>query len=452
MAYTWVKPFPPLPKLTINGVSGESVDWEQGTIDATNVNSVSTTAIRTKQNLSLTGSTGFTISCSSGYQILAYKGDGLTAFGNPITFTTSGALASKVNVRLVIRKSDQSPILPSDVISAKPVINLGSIPAPYSKKTGDRMVMPVLNPTTGKYQVNKLPKRQLNAKKGLVMDGVSNYVQLPSMTMDAIEIECLVDSVQLYGNYYLLDARSGLTNGYFSKAGGIGTGWARYSVNGVDNADWQWNIPTNRRIKVKTQSVVPFTDDVTIFATPGAGYIKGTLYKVTCYLAGQVVAVYDFENPSNLVADKLIPNARNLIPSFEDARWSLHSNFKVLGRDVGRLDATAGGQETTITIPVLPNSNYRLTSGVKMVPNQYIGGLIANNGAAYGWLDSNLTNRDFTTGSNQTTLTLILKSLISGSFDFIRPQLYMLDGKEATLYGGRNPNRKQPKRTLYSKR
>jgi hypothetical protein len=299
-----------------------------------------------------------------------------------------------------------------------------------------------------------LPK----AKTGLLMDGVSNYVQLPSMTMDAIEIECLIDSVQAQPNYYLLDTRLGTTNGYIWSSNSpyyVGPNITNFLVDGVDKSSSRsWaDIPKGQRTKVKAV-LSSFTDDVTIFSRYNAQqFLKGILYKVTCYLAGQVVAQYDFENPSNLVSDKLIPNAKNLIPSFEDARWSLHSNFRVLGRDVGRLDATALTQTSLITIDVLPNTNYllKIDSGVRLFYEVFD----TNGNTIQANYNINILSKTVTTLGTAKRMRIGIDNGstggLTGTFDFIRPQLYQLSN-EATLYGGRNPLLKQAKRLLYAKR
>jgi hypothetical protein len=185
----------------------------------------------------------------------------------------------------------------------------------------------------------------------------------------------------------------------------------------------------------------------------GSEQSKGIIYKVTCYLAGQVVAQYDFENPSNLVADKLIPNAKNLIPSFEDTRWSLHSNFRVLGRDVGRLDASAGFQTSNVIIPCLPNQTYMLSC---QITGGRVYGDILNSSNGFisntAIVTKTANNLIFTTPSNASSIKLWLDNqTVVGTLDFIRPQLYQLSN-EATLYGGRNPKNKSSRRVLYAKR
>jgi hypothetical protein len=196
-----------------------------------------------------------------------------------------------------------------------------------------------------------------------------------------------------------------------------------------------------------------FTDDVTIFGFNNRTqeFTKATLYKVTCYLAGQVVAQYDFTNPANIVGDKVIPNAKNLIPSFEDSRWSLHANAKVLGKDVLRLDATGSWQFSEVALNVTPNMKHKITLNVPTGANGYIEVFVNSSGSwVSAWSSYNTTGFEFTPTTNQ--IRFRVGSNQSGSFDFIKPQLYQLDGKEGTIVGSPIPLNKRAKRSLYAKR
>jgi hypothetical protein len=292
-----------------------------------------------------------------------------------------------------------------------------------------------------------LPK----AKTGLQMDGVYNYVQLPSMTMDAIEIECLIDAVQK-ASYYLLDCRVVYALDNYVNGASTGSNVDSLKIDSVSYSNASL-LPKNQRIKPKITFKTPVTTGKVFSMYTGSEQSKGIIYKVTCYLAGQVVAQYDFENPSNLVADKLIPNAKNLIPSFEDTRWSLHSNFRVLGRDVGRLDASAGFQTSNVIIPCLPNQTYMLSC---QITGGRVYGDILNSSNGFisntAIVTKTANNLIFTTPSNASSIKLWLDNqTVVGTLDFIRPQLYQLSN-EATLYGGRNPKNKSSRRVLYAKR
>jgi hypothetical protein len=287
-----------------------------------------------------------------------------------------------------------------------------------------------------------------SAQTGLRMDGVKDYLQLPSMTMDSIEIDCLIDSVQ-QNNAYLTDVRPEIPNSYFYN-GGIGAGWSDVQLNGSSISKSTFTafsiIPRNQRIKLKLITT-PFTKALNIFGTGASTAMKGTLYAVTCYLNGQVVARYDFTNPNNIVGDKVLEGtARNLIPSFEDARWNLHGNAKVLGKDVMRLDATASNQNSDILLDSVSGKDYLAvitTSGGNQL-NIY-------DGTDGSYINTSLNAYVlFKAKSSKTRLQL--KNAPTGTLDFIRPQLFELNGKEATLYGAPVRLLKAPKRVLYAKR
>lgn len=275
-----------------------------------------------------------------------------------------------------------------------------------------------------------LPK----AKKGLAMDGVNNYIQLPSMTMDAIEVDCLIDGNNS-ATQLILDARTGLTEGWLQSGGSFGAGFSNVTA-----------FKRGERTKIKAIANAPFTDDITIFARyTGNNQTKGTLYKVTCYLNNQIVAQYDFENPNNIVGDKIIPNAKNLIPNFEDSRWSLHPNFKILGKDALRLDATGGLQSSDIIIDITPNKSYLFNIATNGFVRNYDGGVFG-----VGSIMSQPSGM-FTPKTDKLALRLF-NNAMSGTLGFTKPQLYELDGREGTIYGKPAQENRTTKRTLYSYR
>jgi hypothetical protein len=300
-------------------------------------------------------------------------------------------------------------------------------------------------------QVNKRPAKYVNgalpkAKTGLSFNGTTDYLQLPSMTMDSIEIDCLIDSVQGTGTRNILDARTGLASSFLTDSGTFGAGIT--STNGVVKGV---------RTKLKVNFVSSFTDDVIVFSDylgAGAKCLKGTLYKVTCYLAGQVIAIYDFENPLNQVGSTMMDaQAVNLIPPFDYSRWSLHANTQVLGKDYLRLNATGAQQISEILLPVKPNTSYLLSSII---------GLNADHRMRVR--QDNLTGAILTTltATGQTTFIVpsgvsvislsLFNNSVAGTFDFIQPKLFQLDGKEGTINGSPTRLNKASKRSLISKR
>jgi hypothetical protein len=299
-------------------------------------------------------------------------------------------------------------------------------------------------------QLNKKPNHSITKERsGMAFNGVTDYLQLPSMTMDSIEIDCLIDAVQPQSQPMLIDARSGLTNGFvFTSTAYQNNGSGIQSVSG---------FTFGSRTKIKITPISSFTDDVTIFRDLSGGanrYTKGTLYKVTCYLNGQVVAQYDFENPSNIVGNTVIPKAQNLIPSFENPSWTLHSSAKVYGRDYLHVDYTSsGGQGNTITLDVIPNTTYLLTSLYGNNPSHRVRAMeIGTNNIIQTAAPDVPNGRTFNTGSRNKIYIMLEGNAALGGFDFIKPQLYLLDGTQGTINGTPVQLNKQTKRTLYAKR
>ncbi|WP_066317000.1 hypothetical protein [Bacillus sp. FJAT-29814] len=291
-----------------------------------------------------------------------------------------------------------------------------------------------------------LPIKRANqkAKIGIFFNGVTDYLQLPSMTMDAIEIECLIDSNQDFGRWkYIVDCRNGLNNAWYYIPTSNGA-----ALTGSELSVESGGLTYGQRSKVRLKAKQAFTDDVTVFANyKGLEGTKGTLYKVTCYLNGQIVAQYDFENPNNIVGDKVLLNAKNLIPSFDDQRWNLHSNFKVLGSNVGRLDASGTWQNSSIRLPVKRNSNYIALMSNESSDN----GIIVKDSSDSIQIRAINKSASFSVGNNNEVV-FILSNAITRSHDFIKPQLYELTGKEATIVGKPTQLLKAPKRVLYAKR
>jgi hypothetical protein len=290
------------------------------------------------------------------------------------------------------------------------------------------------------------------AKKGLLMDGINNYLQLPSMMMDSVEIDCVIDGVQASGSRYLFDARTGSPSGYIYGGGGsIGGDISKVFVDDIEISRSWTAITKDKRIKLSAKFTNPFTDDVVFFSSyANTERLKGILYGVKCYLNGQVVAEYDFTNPNNIVGDKVLQKAKNLIPIFDSGQWSFHPNFKVLGKDVGRLDATFSQQDSFVSIPVTNEKPYLYNLNTNGLVRLQKTSLKEFSGA-----NQFLTNTAGTFTANETFngyVTFRLTSPGTGSFDFIRPQLYELTGKEGTLYGSPVIELKAPKRVLYAKR
>jgi hypothetical protein len=455
----------PLPKLTLNGVDGfTSGKW---VLHANSVVVDDETVVLNANGTFQSSYDVFDVLPNADYthSINIVTGNGYSDIN---WLDSSGAVISATNKLNTLGQSSQVVRTPSNAVKAKlyitnsvnasgtftfkrPMLNLGSTAVPYSRKTGDKMLLPVAK-GDGTYQTNKKPKKTtVKARTGLVFNGTSDYLQLPSITMDSVEIDCLIDSTSSSIGWFL-DFRNGLTNGYVSSQYGFGSDVFSVLSDGLSLSRTYTAIPKNIRQKLKVNFVSSGTGqlfvntDKTIATSTRT---KSILYKITCYLGNQIVAQYDFENPSNIVGANVLQKGINLIPNFEDVRWSLHANTQVLGKHLLRLNSTGLQQSSKITFPILPNTKYLPALNVPIGSDPFI-----------RVLDSNLTQIStfwftgaYTTPSNASYLTVEFRnSVATGTFDFSKPQLYALSGTEGTLNGAPTSARKQSRRTQYAKR
>ncbi len=100
----------------------------------------------------------------------------------------------------------------------------------------------------------------VNFGSALAFDG-TEYVQLPS----AANVQSVTMWVKLTGPWYIIDARNGLTNGYLYH-NGIGPGWTKMYVNGVQVPVQYGNIPTNQWVHLYLEASGTFTDDINLMS------------------------------------------------------------------------------------------------------------------------------------------------------------------------------------------
>jgi hypothetical protein len=132
--------------------------------------------------------------------------------------------------------------------------------------------------------------------KYLQMDGVDDYVRAASVTFDAIEIECFIPSIQPNTYHYLINPRDGAPNGQVGNASpNVGAEVAGLYVNDVSVSKSWGSIPKDIITKVKAVYSNSFTDNINFFSDQyGINFfLKGNIYKITCYLSGSVVVMYD---------------------------------------------------------------------------------------------------------------------------------------------------------------
>jgi hypothetical protein len=123
-----------------------------------------------------------------------------------------------------------------------------------------------------------------------------------------------------------------------------------------------------------------------------------------------------------------------------------------LGKDVLHLDATGGFQESRILLNVTPNVPHVLRIGSSNIGREYFLLLKSDNNTRYkeDYIKNIQNGYQFTPTENQVWLRLSNDAI--GSFDFIRPALYMLTGQEGSINGSPIILNKHAKRRLYAKR
>jgi hypothetical protein len=284
------------------------------------------------------------------------------------------------------------------------------------------------------------------SKPGMMMDGYSSLLQLPSMTMDAIEVDFLFDTNQPNSFYALLDARTGLASGfYFSDS--IGSPWTSIIINGVDKSSSRvWaDVPKGVRTKVKLGTASAFTDDVTIFGdSASARKAKGVIYGIKCYLNGQVIKEYDATDLAALTGGKLLPKYNDLVPDFSSSSWAFHANALVYGKEWLKLNATASNQTSSVDVTVLASTNYQF----KVNAGAYDVLLLDASNNTLSQPITGGTSGTFTTQPTAVKARFVTKNTAAGTFEFGKPQLYKTDGTEAQIIGNPLPKIKTPRRVL----
>jgi hypothetical protein len=412
-----------------NFVSNAQGDWEIGSGDP-NSNG-DTTRIRMKNRFDVKVGNSYMISWNSTlYDVYLFESTGGAPLGwymtSPVTFS-----AVSPQYRAVLRRKDLGQIAVSEINNVNLQIELGSTATSYEP-----------------YALT-LPK----ARTGLTFNGVTDYVSLPYLTMDSIEIECLIDSTQPDTTPVIFH-----NSGGFGRVGGVNGGIiSSITANGVNYVTNQIMF-SNQRVKIVYKFSSSFTSTTNIFSSLSATqHVKGILYKVTCYLGGQVVAQYDFENASNIVGSNVLQNAQNLIPSFEDTRWRFDLNYySVMGKNALTSKVPSAFAQSSIVLDVKGGQSYLMTISYLTKNARYlwetydVNGNVVNS-LAVALQDSTLS-RVVSFGQNVTSVKIMFDNVVSGSFDFIKPQLYALSGTEGTIYGTPTSARKQSRRTQYAKR
>jgi hypothetical protein len=313
------------------------------------------------------------------------------------------------------------------------------------------------------------------ARKGLVMDGATRIVATHSAPTEIdLEIVFMLTNANKGTYSFLWTADIGSGN-YLAVRNADRSLFLSLHRNGLQKTlaipfIIDYGIKYKVRLLRKLDGIVyMYVNDVLIYQNnvDYVGVLRelpnsniGSFGTVTDFMIGVLYSIklndyfsYDLTNPNTLIGDKVLQKSRNLIPSFDSGKWALHNNFNVLGKDIGRLDGAIATRSSDVYLPVKPNTTYLFVMQnnhpeARVIIRKDDGSVNYRGNVIYSG-GSLIT---FTTDAHTTQIYFRLTNGAIGTFDFIRPQLYELDGKEGTLYGNPVSELKSPKRVLYAKR
>lgn len=185
---------------------------------------------------------------------------------------------------------------------------------------------------------------------------------------------------------------------------------------------------------------------------------NGTIYYYKQWDAnGNLVINHDYTNPNSIPGYTIINGQQNLVPDFESGRWHFAAGAKILGKEVVHFDSLPKQNISYVSIPVIPGSTYLAHMPLPLGTILKLQ-TVDTNGVVASFKDDAVTSLKFTVASNITNIYYTFYTYPNTEgVDFVKPQLYLLDGTEGTVNGfvsGSIPKLalKRPKRVLYNKR
>jgi hypothetical protein len=176
-----------------------------------------------------------------------------------------------------------------------------------------------------------------------------------------------------------------------------------------------------------------------------ADCIDGIFKYVRVWSNNVLTMDYDFTNTRNIVGSTFIPNSVNMIPSFEDSRWTIHPNASLLGGDMLHHVATGGWELNRFILNLPAGSTYLVNSALGQIS---IDSYDATNTKTV-IKSAGTTPYTFIVPTGSQRIEYICSQGTAGTYDYSRPQLYLLNGNEGTIYGSPAQSEKPPLRLLY---
>lgn len=126
----------------------------------------------------------------------------------------------------------------------------------------------------------------------LKMNG-NAWIQMPTVTGNVFEIEMTLAATQLFSTFYILDARTGLTDGWLTN--GNSYQWSVFE-DGVSVSNGIAGVSRDKKILLRVTRPTTFTDNPTIFDRYGGNPYAptvGEIYSIKLYDNSNLVAHYD---------------------------------------------------------------------------------------------------------------------------------------------------------------
>lgn len=228
--------------------------------------------------------------------------------GGTFTSTQSVTLSANETATIYYTTDGSTPTTASSVYSSPISVNATTTLKYFGRDTaGNSSTV-----QTQTYTINIVPE-----SPHLYFNGTSNYLQIPSMTVDRFEADILLDGATANDSNIrvLIDFRTGGTQ-FLANQYTTVSGFPSFKVNDVTYAiadNGFANIPKDVKanIKVNLSSIV--TDDIVMFAGNGKTqyFLKGKLYALKFLNGATVTAQYDFTTGSGTTLNDISGNGKH---------------------------------------------------------------------------------------------------------------------------------------------
>jgi len=160
----------------------------------------------------------------------------------------------------------------------------------------------------------------------LAMNGVSDYIRLPRMTFDTVELTCQLNLLP-NKEYVFIDARPGISTAYFgTNANGniqFGPVWTEVLVNGKVPPNFNDIKNMTAEFTLTISLSVPGTSEITIFSNyRHMFHVPGRIYAINVYHGETLMAAYNLTEPfqGTAITDT---SGNNRTATLQGGRWMM---------------------------------------------------------------------------------------------------------------------------------